>query len=160
MWWKVTALRVSASRAPIIKVASPQPFNPTKACPYTPTLPSTPLLRQPQLLLPLPRRAPHRIFRTPRRLRRLSPRLPRRFRRLPPGLPRPLNRLIRSALDLIRSGRAPLSTALFRILRREGRRGRLSGAGRDLAQSARYARHGIAEAGAEGADLWRRAEGS
>lgn len=149
MWWKVTALRVSASRAPIIKVASPHPFNPTKACPYTPTLPSTPLLRQPQLLLHLPRRAPHRIFRTPRRLRRL-----------PPRLPRPLNRLIRSALDLIRSGRAPLFTALFRILRREGRGGRLSGAGRDLAQSARYARHGIAEAGAEGADLWRRAEGS
>lgn len=149
VWWKVTALRVSASRAPIIKVTSPRPFNPTKACPCTPPLPSTPLLRQPQLLLPLPRRTPHRIFRTPRRLRRLSPRLPR-----------PLNRLIRSALDLIRSGRAPLSTALFRILRREGRRGRLSGAGRDLAQSARYARHGIAETGAEGADLWRRAEGS
>lgn len=99
------------------------------------TIPSTPptLLRQPQLLLPLPRRTPNRILCTPRRLRRLSPRLPRRLRRLPTRLPSPLNRLICRALELIRSGCSPLFTTLFRLGRREGRRGRLSSAGRDLA---------------------------
>lgn len=127
---------------------TPHPSHPAYISPvYHPIQTPTTLLLQPQLLLPLPRRTLNRILRTPRRLRRLPPYLPRRLRRLPTRLPGPLNRLICSTFDLT------ALTPLFRLGRREWRGGRLPRAGRDLAQSARYARDGVAEAGAEGADL-------
>ena len=97
------------------------------------------LLRQPKLLLTLPRRVPHRILRAPGGLGRL-----------PPSLARSLHRRIRRAFR--RVGRSSLA-ALFRLRSRERRRGGLSGARGDLAQSARYAADGVAEAAAEGPDL-------